>query len=1175
MQPDGEAVRGIVGVAGVTPAASPVRVDLTVTLDAKAASVMADAARRLKNRFSIGEPPGALPVKDERSEDIEVTPVAKRAKRADENAAPGAKPSAPVRATPAGGFTGARVAGLQDSAERSTEAPEAPATEARVAREETRPSASQQPSRREEETHSPSAAARARERARAKAVPGDGRASTPGAATETTDVAADAAAALARKPQAVDVQWFPARPKSTAGPPGFKLDRAVELVLREAGVTELYSHQKEACDAVLRRGASVVVATPTASGKSLAYVVPLLTRLSERRSARAVLLFPLKALANDQIENLRRFTAAAGRLADSGAFDGGSRENASLLRRLRAIASVSTATCDGDSSTSARAAIKSEKTQIILTNPDALHHFVLPGFVSGKFSRAFFQNLEFVVVDEAHAHTGVEGSHVANVLRRLLRVCRECGNENTRFVCTSATIANPAAHVRALTTVEPAAVTESGAPRAPRAAILWRPPDVRRGARDSRDFRDARDPRPEPKTATLRDGLSTSDGERPGGSDLWASPDSPDADAADAAAAHAPTARRSALAEAADVVADLVRRRASCLCFVTARALTERLCRDVRDRLMKSGDQALALRVDSYRGGYGAEERRSIERKLQRGDVLALVTTSALEMGIDVGSLDATVHVGVPTTASSMWQQAGRAGRRGASAVAVVIARETPLDAYYLERPAELWRRAPEPATVDPANVAILEQHLPCAAHEVPIDVARDTPVFDDAALGRRLRETAAGTAAERAEAETSATRETSAPPAPYQTPYLLALKRSLAPTRRLDSRTGGGWHDGTPLLVLDRERGRATCRAGYRPHADVSLRGFPRDGHDWIVLDVTKGACVADGAVEVERVEPRDAMKRVYPGCLFSCRRGVFRVVGPLSTADRVAKCLRVPPAESRRRWTSPTVRVTVTPAAPDPAKGVPPRLTRVVHGATRVHSGRVTVEERVVGFVSAVRGGEDGAGGGKTRMRYPAPLLAGAYATDATWWDVPRDALAKIPGDRVREAAWGVLNLVQALAPSAATCDARDVGGTVEFSSEADAAVDADARAVSGEAEANHRDEAFFPNDSGARRSEDLVVTMCLYDAVPGGVGLASRLFRSLPDAWEKALDAVSRCACLEGCPSCVRAGARPFETDKRYARVALEAMTAAWLRSDRDATGNAGSTFAAARSSAVPKA
>ena len=1093
MRPDGESFRGIGGTSG----ASPVRVDLTVTLDAKAASVVADAARKLKNRFSIGEPPGALPVKDEHGESIGVTPAAKRAKRADENVAPGAKPSGPARTPLAGDFRGAQVASLEDSAERLTTNANATATATAAREEETRWTEKQPPDVREKEIRSPTAAECARARARTRA---------PGDALPPADVAAEAATALAKKPQAVDVHWFPARAKDTSGPPGFKLDRAVELVLREAGVPELYSHQKAACDAALREEKSVVIATPTASGKSLGYVVPLLTRLSERRSSRAILLFPLKALANDQLEKLRRLTATAGRLADSGAFDDA--KNAPLLRRLKHIASVSAATCDGDTSKSARAAIKAEKTQIVLTNPDAMHHFVLPGFVSGKFSRAFFRELEFVVLDEAHAHTGVEGSHVANVLRRLLRVCRECGNENrVRFICTSATIANPAAHVRALTTVEPVAVTESGAPRAPRAMVLWRPPELRGRANGGLSA-----------TSAFPEGDSRRDSR-----DSLSVPN-------DAARSEAPESltRRSPMVEAADVVADLVRRRASCLCFVTARALTERLCRDVRERLVRSGDQALALRVDSYRGGYGAEERRLIETKLRKGELLALITTSALEMGIDVGALDATVHVGVPATASSMWQQAGRAGRRGASSVAIVISRETPLDAYYLERPKELWHRAPEPAVVDPANVAILEQHLPCAAHEVPIDVRRDTPVFDDAALGRRLRETAAATAP---------TATTATTIAPYQTPYLLALKRALAPTRSpADLPAGernGGWHDGTPLLVMNALEKRVMCRAGYRPHADVSLRGFPRDGHDWVVLDVTKGDCVRLGATEVERVEPRDAMKRVYPGCLFSCRRGAFRVVGPLDFENRVARCVRASPAEARRRWTSPTVRVEVAPiTAPDPKRGVPPRLSRVAHGATRVVAGRVFVTERVVGFSSAVSGESNG---NVSHAVYPEPLLCGQpYATDATWWRLPRDAMLKIPGDRVKEAAWGVLNLVRALAPSAATCDARDVGGTVHVSSASEALGDDD-------------DET-----SGGGGGSDLVATLCLYDAVPGGVGLASRLFRGMDDAWEKALDAVSRCKCAEGCPSCVRAGRNHHvETDKKYARVALEAMTAAWLR------------------------
>jgi superfamily II RNA helicase len=283
-----------------------------VTLDAKAASVVADAARKLKNRFSIGKPPGALPVKDERGECIGVTPAAKRAKLADENVAPGAKSSVPTRTPPAGDFRGARIASLEDSAERLTTNANAAAA---AAHENTR-SMDTQPSRLEG-TRSPTAAEAARSRARTNNAydgnSGDADENKRAESSSSADVAAAATAALAKQPQAVDVHWFPAMSKNVSGPPGFKLDRAIELVLKETGVPELYSHQKAACDAVLRDKKSVVIATPTASGKSLGYVVPLLTRLSERRTSRAVLLFPLKALANDQLEKLRRFTETAGR----------------------------------------------------------------------------------------------------------------------------------------------------------------------------------------------------------------------------------------------------------------------------------------------------------------------------------------------------------------------------------------------------------------------------------------------------------------------------------------------------------------------------------------------------------------------------------------------------------------------------------------------------------------------------------------------------------------------------------------------------------------------------------------------------------------------------------------------------------------------------------------------
>ena len=199
-------------------------------------------------------------------------------------------------------------------------------------------------------------------------------------------------------------------------------------------------------------------------------------------------------------------------------------------------------------------------------------------------------------------------------------------------------------------------------------------------------------------------------------------------------------ARKSPVTEAACVIADLVRQNVSCLAFVRARSLTDSIVRDVRHLLVKSSDQALALKVDSCRAGCSTEERRLLERKLQSGETKVLVTRrSALEARIDVGRLDATVHVEVPDTASAMWQQAGRVGWRCVRSVAIVIASEKLLDAYYLEHANELWHREPENATCDPSNTQILDQHLPCAAYEIPIDLRKDAAVFDDKDAAMRL----------------------------------------------------------------------------------------------------------------------------------------------------------------------------------------------------------------------------------------------------------------------------------------------------------------------------------------------------------------------------------------------------------------------------------------------------
>ena len=216
----------------------------------------------------------------------------------------------------------------------------------------------------------------------------------------------------------MDVTWLPGSEKNTQSPDGFTLNKAVALTLKEAGVSELYSHQKKATLEVLKMKKSVVIATPTASGKSLCYLLSLLTRLSKRKSSRAVLLFPLKALARDQLLKPQKFTSAAGRLANSGKFD----SDKKLVARLHAISKITSACCDGDSTEGEKKLMKDEKTQVILTNPDTLHHRIFPGYTSGKWSTPFWQNLEFIVLDEAQTQRGVAGSHVSNVLRRVLQV---------------------------------------------------------------------------------------------------------------------------------------------------------------------------------------------------------------------------------------------------------------------------------------------------------------------------------------------------------------------------------------------------------------------------------------------------------------------------------------------------------------------------------------------------------------------------------------------------------------------------------------------------------------------------------------------------------------------------------------------------------------------------------
>jgi len=456
--------------------------------------------------------------------------------------------------------------------------------------------------------------------------------------------------------QLAHVQTIPVRPPRY-GELKVKLSPPVSRALAAAGAARLYLHQAEAINAALE-GQNVVVATSTASGKTLCFNAPVLEALARDPLARALYLYPTKALAQDQLGKWKAFAGGAG--------DG--------------IVNPLAATYDGDTPQAARARLR-KTARVLLTNPDMLHTGILPNH---PLWAEFFRHLKYVIIDEAHTYRGVFGSQVACVLRRLRRVCalyRVDEGRRTKdqpsssvvrpsspiFIAASATIANPAEHFALLTGLTARVISEDGSPHGPRTFALWNPPFLDRSH----------------------------------------------------------TTRRSANHEASDLFTMLIAAGVRTIAFTRARVIAELLLRYARDALRRNRATAgLADRIASYRAGYLAEERRRIERELFGGRLLGVTATNALELGIDVGGLDAALLVGYPGTIASLWQQAGRAGRGDDPSLAVLIGLDNPLDQYYMRHPADLLGRPHENALLDPDNVYILQRHLPCAAHETPLRVA-------------------------------------------------------------------------------------------------------------------------------------------------------------------------------------------------------------------------------------------------------------------------------------------------------------------------------------------------------------------------------------------------------------------------------------------------------------------
>lgn len=425
-------------------------------------------------------------------------------------------------------------------------------------------------------------------------------------------------------------QIMPARPAQYADyPDGF--DAALREVLRSRGVSQLYSHQRRALD-LARAGKDFVVITPTASGKTMCYNLPVLSEILRDNEARALYLFPTKALSSDQV--------------------------AELYEIIKVMdAPIKAFTFDGDTPVSARKAIR-QAGHIVVTNPDMLHAGILPHHT--KWVK-LFENLKYIVIDEIHAYRGVFGSNLANVIRRLMRICAFYGS-HPQFICCSATIANPRELAERLTGRPMELIAESGAPTGEKHVIFYNPPIVNR-------------------QLNIRD---------------------------------------SALKQTFGISRLLLQNGVHSIVFARSRLMVEVLARRLKDQCRNALGEAPNVRA--YRGGYLPSLRHQIEQELRAGQVDIVVSTNALELGIDIGRLDVCVLCGYPGTIASTWQQAGRAGRRQGVSALIMVATSSPLDQYIIAHPEYFFSQPPEHALINPDNLYILLNHFKCAAYELPFE---------------------------------------------------------------------------------------------------------------------------------------------------------------------------------------------------------------------------------------------------------------------------------------------------------------------------------------------------------------------------------------------------------------------------------------------------------------------
>ncbi len=740
--------------------------------------------------------------------------------------------------------------------------------------------------------------------------------------------------------QIVHIEHIPPRDASCA-----ELDEplvsSLQDCLNEHGLLPLYIHQAEAVNSA-RQGRNVMVATSSASGKTLCYNIAVLQALLTEQGSRALYLFPTKALAQDQLRGLQEL----------------------FCPRLLKIEEF--ATFDGDTPQTERAEIR-KRARIILTNPDMLHIGILPNHQS--WSR-LLRHLRYVVIDEAHIYRGVFGSHVAGVLRRLRRLCQLYGS-NPQFIGCSATIANPSEHAESLVGLPFEVIDNDGSPHGGKDFVFWNPPIID----------------------------------------------------------EAKSVRRSANSEATNLFTELVSHNIRSLTFAHTRRLTELIYTYSRRRLAEVSP-ALAKQIKPYRAGYLPQERRQIEQELFAGQLLGVVATTALELGIDIGDLEATVLTGYPGSIASTWQQAGRSGRGRDESLSFLIGLDNPLDQYFMRHPDFFFQKSFENVLVNPDNRYILRAHLLCAAWELPLN--HDEENF----FGSNLSQ-------ERAE---------------------------LA---------------GEGLL---KERGRKWYLSPSIAYPAQSINIRSTSGENFAIIDTSTDSLL-------ETVEASVAFFQIHPGAIY-LHQGESYLVTELDLASHTA-------------YAEPTTAAYYTQAK----EITDLRIVKVICdkscGQTKVCLGEVEVTTTVVGFRKKAQFTEEVIG------EETLSLPPHHFPTVGLWFDLPPGAVARLFKAQLDFA--GGLHAAEhaaiAILPLFALCDRNDIGGVST---------------------------PFHPDTGKAQ--------IFIYDAYPGGIGIAEKGFDLMKELWQATLKTITECPCQDGCPSCVQSpkcGNNNRPLDKKAAQMLLEGL------------------------------